>query len=217
MKVRTEMRRSAILAAAVELFKEKGFERASMNELARRLGGSKATLYGYFPSKESLFVAVVKEVATGHLSEAVAEISGDAVERSSLKDLLLRFGERMMVVLTNDASALMVYRMVVGEAGHSNVGQLFHDSGPAQLNEALVALFARAVERGELRPADPRVLAAHYAALVTSETGHRLYQIDPAPMALAEVRQMVSRAVETFLQGAAPTRAARGRGAAATD
>ena len=217
MKVRTEMRRSAILSAAVELFKEKGFERASMNELARRLGGSKATLYGYFPSKESLFVAVVKEVATGHLSEAVGEISGDAVERSSLKDLLLRFGERMMVVLTNDASALTVYRMVVGEAGHSNVGQLFHDSGPAQLNEAVAALFARAIDRGELRPADPRVLAAHFTALVTSETGHRLYQIDPAPMALAEVRQMVSRAVETFLQGAAPKQAARGRGAAATD
>jgi hypothetical protein len=61
------------------------------------------------------------------------------------------------------------------------------------------------------------VLAAHFTALVTSETGHRLYQIDPAPMALAEVRQMVSRAVDTFLQGAAPKRAARGRGAAATD
>ncbi len=206
MKVRTEMRRSAILSAAVELFKEKGYERASMNELARRLGGSKATLYGYFTSKESLFVAVVKAVATGHLSEATAEISGDALERSSLRDLLLRFGERMMVVLTNDASALTVYRMVVGEAGHSNVGQLFHDSGPAQLNEAVAALFARAVERGELRAADPRVLAAHFTALVTSETGHRLYQIDPVPMALEDVRQMVSRAVDTFLFGAAPRR-----------
>ena len=204
MKVRTETRRNAILLAAVELFKEKGYERASMNELARRLGGSKATLYGYFPSKEALFVAVVKAVATVHLSEAVAEISGDAGEHVSLEELLVRFGERMMVILTNDASALAVYRMVVGEAGHSVVGQLFDESGPAQLGEALAALFERAIERGELRRADPKVLAAHFTALVTSETSNRLYQMDPPPMALDDIRLMVHRAVETFLLGAAP-------------
>ena len=209
MKVRTETRRNAILEAAVELFKEKGFERASMNELARRLGGSKATLYGYFPSKEELFVAVVKAVATVHLSDAIATLSEDAAARMSLEDLLVRFGERMMVVLTNDASALAVYRMVVGEAGHSVVGQLFDESGPAQLGEALAALFERAIERGELRRADPKVLAAHFSALVTSETSNRLYQMDPAPMALKDIRRMVRRAVEAFLLGAAPRAATR--------
>jgi AcrR family transcriptional regulator len=210
MKVRTETRRNAILEAAVELFKEKGYERASMNELARRLGGSKATLYGYFPSKEELFVAVVKAVATVHLADAIAALSEDGAAHMSLEDLLVRFGERMMVVLTNDASALAVYRMVVGEAGHSVVGQLFDESGPAQLGEALAALFARAIERGELRRADPRVLAAHFSALVTSETSNRLYQMDPAPMALKDIRRMVRRAVETFLLGAAPRAPAEG-------
>ena len=210
MKVRTETRRNAILEAAVELFKEKGYERASMNELARRLGGSKATLYGYFPSKEELFVAVVKAVATMHLADAIAALSEDGAAHMSLEDLLVRFGERMMVVLTNDASALAVYRMVVGEAGHSVVGQLFDESGPAQLGEALAALFARAIERGELRRADPRVLAAHFSALVTSETSNRLYQMDPAPMALKDIRRMVRRAVETFLLGAAPRAPAEG-------
>ena len=75
MKVRTEARRDAIVDAAAELFQECGYERASMNELARRLGGSKATLYNYFPSKESLLVAVVKAYATGHLSDAVDGLS----------------------------------------------------------------------------------------------------------------------------------------------
>ena len=210
MKVRTETRRNAILEAAVELFKEKGYERASMNELARRLGGSKATLYGYFPSKEELFVAVVKAVATVHLADAIAALSEDGAAHMSLEDLLVRFGERMMVVLTNDASALAVYRMVVGEAGHSVVGQLFDESGPAQLGEALAALFERAIERGELRRADPKVLAAHFSALVTSETSNRLYQMDPAPMALKDIRRMVRRAVETFLLGAAPRAPAEG-------
>ncbi len=210
MKVRTETRRNAILEAAVELFKEKGYERASMNELARRLGGSKATLYGYFTSKEALFVAVVKAVATLHLADAIATISGEAAGQLSLEDLLVRFGERMMVVLTNDASALAVYRMVVAEAGHSVVGQLFDESGPAQLGEALAALFGRAIERGELRRADPKVLAAHFSALVTAETSNRLYQMDPQPMALDAIRQMVRRAVDMFLLGAAPRASAVG-------
>ena len=204
MKVRTETRRNAIVEAAVELFKEKGYERASMNELARRLGGSKATLYGYFESKETLFVAVVKAVATVHLSDAIATISGDAADHLGLEDLLVRFGERMMVVLTNDASALAVYRMVVAEAGHSVVGQLFDESGPAQLGDALAGLFERAIARGELRLADPKVLAAHFSALVTSETSSRLYQMNPQPVALKAIRQMVRRAVETFLLGASP-------------
>jgi AcrR family transcriptional regulator len=204
MKVRTETRRNVIVEAAVELFKEKGYERASMNELARRLGGSKATLYGYFASKEALFVAVVKAVATVHLSDAIVTISGDAVDRMGLEDLLVRFGERMMVVLTNDANALAVYRMVVAEAGHSLIGQLFDESGPAQLGEVLAALFERAIGRGELHHADPKVLAAHFSALLTSETSNRLYQMDPQPMALVDIRQMVRRAVETFLLGAAP-------------
>ena len=68
MKVRTEARREAIVEAAATLFQEMGYERASMNELARRLGGSKATLYSYFPSKEALLVAVVKAFTTGHLA-----------------------------------------------------------------------------------------------------------------------------------------------------
>jgi len=71
-------------------------------------------------------------------------------------------------------------------------------------------LFERAIERGELRRADPKVLAAHFSALVTSETSNRLYQMDPAPMALKDIRRMVRRAVEAFLLGAAPRAPAEG-------
>ena len=62
-----------------------------MNELVRRCGGSKATLYGYFPSKEALFMAVVKEVATGHMPEAADEIR-ERNEKASLEEQLIRFG-----------------------------------------------------------------------------------------------------------------------------
>jgi len=204
MKVRTEARRSAIVETATELFKEMGYERASMNELAKRFGGSKATLYGYFRSKEELFVAVVEAVATGHLLEATQELATEAIEgRPALEARLSQFGVRMLNVLTHDESALAVYRMVVAEAGRSNVGQLFYDSGPAEAMEAIAGLLAAAMDRGELRRSDPKVAAAHFTALVTAEIDARLYQRDPPPLTLEQIRQMVSRALEMFLRGAA--------------
>jgi AcrR family transcriptional regulator len=202
MKVRTEARRNAILQAAAGLFQEMGYERASMNELTKRLGGSKATLYGYFSSKEELFAAVVEAFSTVHLLDAVQELAVPASEPATLEALLTRFAERMLHVLTDDQSgALAVYRMVVAEAGHSDVGKLFHESGPAAAHKAIAGLVEAAMERGELRRADPNVTAQQFLALVTAESNMRVLQRAPQPLAPEEVRQMVARAIAVFFNG----------------
>jgi AcrR family transcriptional regulator len=204
MKVRTEARRQAILEAATELFKEMGYERASMSELAKRFGGSKATLYGYFRSKEELFVAVVESVATGHLLGAVKELSRDGNASSTLESQLMQFGERMLDVLTNDESALAVYRMVVAEAGRSEVGQLFYEAGPAEAVDAVAGILRAAMSRGELRRSDPTIAAMQFLALVTAESDARQFQRNPPPLPRKELRPMVKRAIELFLRGAGP-------------
>lgn len=202
MKVRTEARRKVILEAAVALFRELGYERTSMNELAKRLGGSKATLYGYFASKEELFIAVVQSVATSHLAEAAAELQ-EVSETATLESQLLRLGERMLAVLTNDADALAVYRMVIAEAGQSDVGQQFYESGPAEYVRTLAGFMDSAMQRGELRRLDPHVAALQFTALVTAETQLRLYQANPEPVPVEQIRVMVQRGVDMFLAGAA--------------
>jgi len=204
MKVRTEARRQAIVEAAAELFQEMGYEGASMNELTKRLGGSKATLYGYFASKEALFVAVIQAYTTAHLSEATRDLSVEIAGRAALEAALTRFGERMMQVLTNDAAAIAVYRMVVAEAGRSEIGQLFHQAGPNQSIEALAGLFAAAMRRGEIRRADAKVTAMQFLGLVTAEINARLFLREPPPMTPAQIRQMVRRAVGMFFAGADP-------------
>src|ERR1700740_2417826 len=123
MKVRTAQKRESIIEAAAALFAEMGYERASMSELVKRLGGSKATIYGYFASKEALFEAVVRASATGHLSAGAQELSLSSGESGqTLESALLRFAERMLMVTQNDERALAVYRMVIAESGHSDVG-----------------------------------------------------------------------------------------------
>ena len=51
MRVRTEEKRREIVRVASDLFHDNGYERTSMSMISERLGGSKATLYGYFKSK----------------------------------------------------------------------------------------------------------------------------------------------------------------------
>lgn len=62
-RTKTAERREAILAAAREVFQEVGFDRASMDEIAARFGGSKVTLYRYFENKETLFKELISRTA----------------------------------------------------------------------------------------------------------------------------------------------------------
>ncbi|MGJ7497996.1 TetR/AcrR family transcriptional regulator [Variovorax sp. RT4R15] len=204
MKVLTEARRMAIVEAAGKLFQEFGFEGASMNELAARLQGSKATLYRYFPSKEALFDAVVRASATSHLSMAVEGLQADVDAKETIRSALVRFGERMLFVLTDDARALDIYRMVVAEAGRSRVGELFYEAGPRESVKALAVILKRAMERRELRRTNPHVMALHFLGLVTAEIDRRLYQQKPPALSTRQIRAMVERAVDMFLGGAVP-------------
>lgn len=201
MKVRTEARREAIVQEAAKLFRELGYERASMSELAQRLGGSKATLYGYFPSKDALFVAVTQALGDLYLTDPIARLAASAPE--DFEGALRRFGEAFLI-LANEGDATAVYRMVVGESGRSDVGRLFFEAGPRRCIDALTAFMRNAVDRGDLRHGSkPEVLARQYLGLLTAETEDRLYQRDPAPLSRAQVRAMVERSLEVFLRGCA--------------
>ncbi|MDU8501203.1 TetR/AcrR family transcriptional regulator [Pseudomonas syringae] len=205
MKVRTEARREAIIDAAASVFLEMGYERASMNEVTKRMGGSKATIYSYFPSKEELFIAVVNRVATAHLAEAVSELAisvdKDTDTELDLRTLFTRFGERMLMVLINDDSALAVYRMVVAESGHSDIGTMFYDSGPREFLQTVTTLMNAAMQRGQLRTTDPHIAALQLTSLLTAETDIRLYQQTPARLSVEQIQSMVKRAIDTFMLG----------------
>lgn len=203
MKVRTEARREAIVAAAAQLFQQMGYERASMNELAKRLGGSKATLYNYFPSKEELFSAVIRTYATRHLTDAASALDLPRKQNVTLEEKLQHFGEQMLNVMTTDNTALSVYRMVVAEAGRSEMGMLFYESGPRESVEKLARLLSSAMDNGVLRIGDPRIRALQFLALLTAEIEERIYQRTAPPLSLKRVQEMTACAVRMFMAGAA--------------
>jgi len=66
---RKEARPGELLEAALDLFVEKGYAATKVEDVAKRAGVSKGTLFLYFPSKEDLFKAVVRENISGHFAE----------------------------------------------------------------------------------------------------------------------------------------------------
>jgi AcrR family transcriptional regulator len=198
MKVRTEVRRKAIIREATLLFGEQGFERASMSQLAKRLGGSKTTLYSYFPSKELLFTAVIESIGENLIDSALTALL--SVDDRPLKQTLTEFGIEM-TRLINQPEALAVYRMVLGEAGHSEVGHLFYKTGPQRVIDGVSKVIENAVEGGLLRQCEPSIAARHFLALIKSESEDHLYQRQPPILTNSEIKQSVDRAMQLFMAG----------------
>ena len=198
MKVRTEARRDLILATATQVFMELGFEGTSMAEITKRVGGAKATLYGYFPSKEVLFLAVVQAEARRHLEGATADIASR--RSASVRDDLLRFGTAYVTFTCSDV-AISAVRMVLSQSARSEIGTLFFEQGPGEGLRMMAAALQAAMDRGQLRAADPVAAAHHLEGLLTSETRGRLFQQNPEPVRPAAARKIAERAVDTFLNG----------------
>ncbi|UVH60513.1 TetR/AcrR family transcriptional regulator [Variovorax paradoxus] len=198
MRVKTEAKREAIVQVASEVFRELGFEGASMMEIAARVGGSRATLYGYFASKEELFVAVILGSAKRHFEPiltALAEESDDNLER-----VLQRFGEKIMAAVCSQ-DVIQAHRAVIAESGRSDIGRLFYEGGPKQGVVALADFLEQQMRKNRLRPADPGIAAQHLLSLLDSETVRPCLLGLKGPLTRKELREATLRAVQVFLGG----------------
>jgi AcrR family transcriptional regulator len=143
MKSKTESKRQAIIKAATEVFREVGFERATMSDIRERIGGSKATLYNYFPSKEKLFFEVMHHAKEVELEATTGELNADA---GDLKRELVRFGQKFLAVLYS-ADAIAVRRLSIAESRQSDVGRLSFEQAVAPI-EKQVTEFLRKLNCG---------------------------------------------------------------------
>lgn len=202
MKVRTDTKRQEILDVARRLFLENGFEATSMSEIARVLGGSKGTLYGYFSSKETLFMAAVETEGVRMLKGLVAASQQSSLSQG-LRNLLMEIAVTF-VRFWSSPESISVQRMVIAESARSEVGEVFWSQGPQQGLEELGKLFALGMKRGKLRECDPRVAALHLFGLLRSELDARSFMRKPPPLSPEEAEGIATRAVEAMLRGYGP-------------
>lgn len=195
MRVRTEEKRDAIVQAASEVFLELGFEGASMSQIAARVGGSKRTLYGYFPSKEELFVAFAKDMSDRYIDPLL-----DALSQSNgpVAETLQRFGEDILGFLCAPSS-ITIWQTIIGVSGRSDVGALFFNSGPEEGVQRMADYLQTQMDRGAIRCANVLIASRQFGGLLEAETLMPcLFGAlkDPSPEYL---RGAAQRAVEMFL------------------
>jgi TetR/AcrR family transcriptional regulator len=148
---RKEARPGELLDAALALFVEKGFAATRVEEVAARAGVSKGTLFLYFPSKEELFKAVVRETIAGRFDEWNAEFErfeGDSAEM--LRFCLHAWWERIGMT-----AASGITKLVMSEAGMFPELAAFYQEeviGPG--HDLLKRILKRGIDRGEIRPMD---------------------------------------------------------------
>ncbi|MDR6585897.1 TetR/AcrR family transcriptional regulator [Herbaspirillum sp. BH-1] len=200
MRVKTEEKRDAILAAAADVFKESGFEGASMAEISARIGGSKGTLYAYFKSKEELFVAVTHAVAKKQIEPALETLDQ---ETEDLEATLRVFGEKAVSFLCQE-STLQTQRMILAEAGRSDIGRRFHEDGPKLGMQRIAAFMQKQMAAGRLKQADPMLATLQLCALLDCETVRPMMLGLETSISKPRIKRMVGRAVETFLAAYAP-------------
>ena len=153
---RAEERPGEICAAALAVFAEKGFAAAKLDEIARRAGVSKGTLYLYFKDKEELFRAVVRDTVAPNIAPIRA-----MVEAADLPfaELVRMFFARFVEVTTR-VPVGAVAKMVIGESRNfPELAKVWHDHVVGQAIGMIAGVIERAQAKGEVRPGDPRLHA----------------------------------------------------------
>jgi AcrR family transcriptional regulator len=196
MRVRTEARREAILETAAQAFMELGYEGASMAEIAARVGGSKGTLYSYFPSKEKLFMGVVAHKVGRKVDAAYQDMP--SLANHDPRDVLCRLGEGILkAILTPEAVALK--RLIVAHITNNAAGERFFALGPQQVVNTVEQYLAAATRAGKLAVPMPDVAARHMLALYEAEAGWRGPPGAELTWDRAQIGAAVARAVDVFL------------------
>lgn len=199
MRTKSEARRQAIIGVADALFCEQGFEQASMSQIAARLGGSKATLYNYFPSKEELFVAVIRAGVERDLRTAFTLLR----QEDDLGEVLRSFGNNYMQVILGP-KVIAMRRMVMQAAERSSVGRLLYESGPKAGWSTVADFLAGCIAAGHLREGDAWVTAKHLRALYEAEFLERRMLNVLNEVTAEELAGAIDRAVAVFMRAYGP-------------
>lgn len=184
-----------VVDGARAVFMQDGFEGASVDDIARAAGVSKATLYSYFPDKRLLFIEVAKAECRAIADTALAEIDMSCKPAQVLRDA----AQRMMGFFLSDFG-YAVFRTVVAEAERfPEVGREFWDNGPSYARQVLIDYFAHAIERGELIIDDLDLAADQFAELCKADLHQRLLMGLDRAFSEDEMNRILQGAIEMFL------------------
>lgn len=188
-------RRDAIVQVAARSFSEHGYAGMTMSSVAAKLGGSKGTLWSYFPSKEALFVAVLDYMTEDFRTQLQLILNPE----HDVEDVLRRFCKKFVVKVTS-VEGLALYRLIVAESARfPEIGRIFYERGQQQTYERVAAFLEGAMERGLLRRSDALVASRLLVGLCVAGVRQRQLIGLTATASAAEIAEDADAALDMFL------------------
>ncbi len=187
-------RRKHYLDTALALFSAEGFRGVSIDQLVAAAGGSKATLYRYFASKEALFEAIIADLT----ESTVAQRPTDELDGLSVEEGLRAIGHATARAALSER-ATVLFRLATGEFNRfPQLAEVLFERGPAVSYARLRDFLALRVDQGEIVVDDLQIAAEQFLGGIVGHQQLRraLGQPPPDPSA---VSARIEAAVMSFL------------------
>jgi AcrR family transcriptional regulator len=152
---RREARPGEIVEAALACFNERGFAATKLDDVAKRAGVTKGTLYLYFASKEDLFKAAVRESLLPRIVQLLGGMTGELEDPAkTIRRFMLSFVQEVL-----PTPAGIIPKLIISEAHNfPELARFYHDEVIKRVRSLLTDLIRRGVEEGRFRPVDPELV-----------------------------------------------------------
>jgi TetR/AcrR family transcriptional regulator, mexJK operon transcriptional repressor len=194
---RTQKKQTDILNVATQLFLERGYDAVSLDDILKRVGGSKTTLYSYYGGKEGLFAAMVQRVCRDKISALLAlDLAGlDPAEGLTLSGT-------QFVSMVSDPHGRAVFRAMIAEAPRfPELAAALFASGPEAAIRALRRHIDHWQRKGSLRCGNPEIFATQFLGLMMGNFHLKNLLGLGEQLTERQIKSWVARGVEVFLEG----------------
>ena len=189
-------KRQQIIKGATELFLKQGFHAVSMDKVAEAAPVSKATLYKYFKSKDTLLAAVIDDICTV-LWQSMDEVTMNSSIENNLKQIASAFVEFIF-----SEQGIAIYRLVVAECyGFPQLGKLVYKTGPKNLLSQLERYLTEINLQQQVSIVDISFAADSFFSALKGELHFQCLLGIKSPPSAIEKEQHINQIVAFFIRG----------------
>ena len=193
-------KRRQIIEGARQIFMRDGFDGASMNDITRAAGVSKGTVYAYFPSKEALFEALIREDRRIQ-AERICRFSADD---ENVEKVLREIARNIVAAVTQPGHIAHLRTVIAAAAKFPSIGHAFYEAGPMYGAGRLAAYLDRQVSAGRLRIDDTQRAAFQYIDMCLARPlKQMLFCVIEMPDP-AEMEKAIDSAIAMFMAAYGP-------------
>ena len=191
-----------IVKTALELFLKNGYEKTSLSDIVAISGGSLASIYTFFESKEGLFQAIIEQEIDALIKEVDERI--DLKISHSLEEFLTKFATIIFSIVCTKKSVLLSRTMISESSKNGGkLGRVFLDQILNRIDLVLINFFERDEIKSQLNPKFPaKFITKCFKQCVIGLCYHDSLMLNEEPkLSKKEREEHVALCVELFLNG----------------